>query len=396
MPWSATTPMDQRTLFVADAQRALGSWRELCARYHISRKTGYKWLARFQAQGPRGLVERSRRPLHSPTAAPAALVESLLEARRHHPSWGPKKLLALVRRREPRAPWPAASTVARLLHQHGLIPPRRRRRPLGHPGRPLTPMRAPNEIWTADFKGQFRTGDGRYCYPLTVVDGYSRFLLACHGLLAPTHDGAQPIFERLFREVGLPRIIRTDNGVPFASCALGRLSRLSVWWIRLGIYPELIQPAHPEQNGRHERFHRTLKAETTRPAAATCRSQQHRFTVYRELYNQERPHEALGQRTPASRYRPSRRPFPSPLPALAYPKHFEIRYVSRNGGIRWQNRWVNISHVLDQQHVGFDEIDDGRWDVYFGPVWLGRFDERTARVTFFDRVTPHQKVVPMS
>lgn len=396
MPWSATSPMDQRTLFVTDARRELASVEELCARYGISRKTGYKWLARYAKTGPGGLVDQSRRPHHSPPATPPAMIAALLEARHRHPTWGPKKLLALLQHRQRQLDWPAPSTVARFLVRHGLTTRRRRRTPLGHAGRPMTPMTAPNHIWTADFKGQFRTGDGRYCYPLTVLDGYSRYLLGCQGLLAPTQLGARPVFERLFREYGLPRIIRTDNGVPFATCALGRLSRLSVWWIRLGIYPELIQPAHPEQNGRHERFHRTLKAETTRPPAATCRRQQHRFDTYRQVYNDDRPHEALAQRVPASVYRASPRVYPAHLPELHYPKHFEIRYVSRNGGIRWQKQWINISHVLDQQHVGFDEVDDGLWNVYFGPIWLGRLNERTGRVLFLDPHHQWRKVSPMS
>jgi len=387
--------MDQRLLFVTDCQRGLAGLSELCRRYGISRKTGYKWLTRFTTNGVRSLVERSRRPHHSPTQTPPWLVDALLTARQRHPSWGPKKLLALLQRRQPAAPWPAPSTVAAVLHRHGLVRPRRRRRPVGHPGCPLTPMTAPNRIWTADFKGQFKTGDGRYCYPLTIVDGYSRFLLACQALSDTSQHGARPVFAALFREHGLPTIIRTDNGVPFATCAAGRLSKLSVWWIRLGIYPELIEPAHPEQNGRHERFHRTLKAETTRPAAGSRAAQQRRFNQFRDHYNQERPHEALQQRPPATCYRSSARPYPRELPPLEYPKHFEVRYVSRNGGIRWRHRWVNISHVLDQQHVGFEEIADGEWDVYFGPVWLGRFHERTSRVDFLGP-QHHRKVLPMS
>lgn len=378
--------MDQRTLFIADYRRDLVSISALCARYGISRKTGYKWLQRYAEAGPASLADRSRRPAHSPTQTPAPLVEALLTARRHHPTWGPKKLLALVQRRHPRAPWPAPSTVARLLHRHGLTRRRRRRPPLGHPGRPRTTMAAPNQTWTADFKGQFKTGDGPYCYPLTIVDGYSRFLLACQALPDTSHRGARPVFERLFREYGLPERIRTDNGVPFASCAARRLSKLSVWWIRLGIFPELIEPGAPQQNGRHERFHRTLKAETARPPAGSRAAQQRRFNLFRVHYNEERPHEALRQRPPADFYTPSPRPYPTQLPPLEYPAHFEVRYVSRNGGIRWRGRWINISHVLDQQHVGFAEVADGHWDVYFGPLWLGRLNERTGRVNFLD---PH-------
>jgi putative transposase len=393
MPWKETSPVDQRTLFIADWRSGVAAISDLCRRFGISRKTGYKWLARYQEAGAGGLAEQSRRPRHSPSAIAPPLVEAVLAARNRHPTWGPKKLLVVLRRRQPHAPWPAPSTVARLLHRHGLAQPRRRRPPLSHPGRPGTLMTAPNRIWTADFKGHFRTGDGPYCYPLTIVDGYSRFLLACQALADTSQRAARPVFERLFHEYGLPDIIRTDNGVPFASCAARRLSKLSVWWIRLGIWPELIEPGAPQQNGRHERFHRTLKAETARPPAGSRAAQQRRFNAFRQQYNAERPHEALRQRTPDQLYHPSLRPYPRPLPPLEYPKHFEVRYVSRNGGIRWRSRWVNISHVLDQQHVGFEEVADGSWDVYFGPLWLGRFTERTGRVDFLD---PHHQLLPMS
>jgi transposase InsO family protein len=290
-------------------------------------------------------------------------------------------LLAYLERRHHRAHWPAASTVGALLKREGLVVPRRRRRPLGHPGRPVSAMGAPNAVWTADFKGQFKTGDGRYCYPLTIADGDSRYLLACAALVAPTHAATQPIFAELFRSVGLPERIRTDNGVPFATSALGRLSQLSVWWIKLGITPELIEPAHPEQNGRHERMHRTLKAEATKPPAQTARGQQRRFRTFQHEFNEERPHEALGGDPPASYWHHSARRYPSGrLPDPEYPAHFEVRYVSRNGGVRWHNRWVNVSHVLAEAYVGLEEVDDGIWSVYFGPVLLGRFHERDYRI----------------
>ena len=396
MPWKEVDPMDQRRQFVADARRCVGSWTELCARYGISRKTGYKWLARAEAQGSTGLTELSRRPRACPHATTPEVVAALLEARRHHPYWGPRKLLRILRRHDPAATWPARSTAADLLRRHGLILPRPRRRRLGHSGRPTTPMTAPNEIWTADFKGQFRTGDARYCYPLTVADGYSRFLLGCQSLPHPTHALTQPVFERLFREYGLPQLIRTDNGVPFATCALGRLSALSVWWVRLGIFPELIEPASPQQNGRHERMHRTLKHETARPPAGSLAAQQRRFNTFRTEFNHDRPHQALGDETPASRYHPSPRPFPARVPPLEYPSHFEIRLVSANGGIRWQHQWVNVSHVLDGQYVGLEEVDDAEWDLYVGPLKLGRFHERLLRVEDTLGRLRRRRVLPMS
>jgi len=380
MPWRHVDAKSERLQFVRDARQRLVTLTELCALYGISRVTGYKWLERAEHSGLDFLQELSRRPHSCPHATAAALQARLLDARRHHPTWGPRKLLALVHRQDRRQgahfAWPARSTVAELLHRNGLTTPRRRRAARGHLGRPLTPMSAPNVIWTADYKGQFRLGDNRYCFPLTVQDGYSRYLLGCRGLTGTTTVECRPVFQRLFQEYGLPEIIRSDNGVPFATGALARLSQLSVWWIRLGIYPETIEPAHPEQNGRHERMHRTLKRETTRPPAPTLRSQQQRFDLFRDEYNAVRPHEALGDATPASLYTRSPRPYPNTPPPMEYPPHFEVRLVSANGGIKWLRSWVNISHVLGGEHVGFEEIDDGEWNLYFGRMKLGRFHER--------------------
>jgi len=376
--------MTERRQFIVDARQRLVTFTDLCALYGISRVTGYKWLARANASGLDCLQELSRRPHTCPHATPPVLQARLLEARRRHPTWGPRKLLALMRRQERRHgtafAWPARSTVAELLRRNGLSAKRRRRVRRGHPGRPLTPMTAPNVIWTADYKGQFRLGDGRYCFPLTVQDGFSRYLLACRGLTGTTTAECRPVFVRLFQEYGLPEILRTDNGVPFATMALGRLSQLSVWWIRLGIYPELIEPAHPEQNGRHERMHRTLKRATARPPAPSLRGQQHRFEVFRDEYNAVRPHEALGDATPASLYLRSPRPYPSTLAPLEYPGHFEVRLVSANGGIRWLHDWVNVSHVLAGEYVALEEIDEGEWDLYFGHLKLGRFHEPLRRI----------------
>jgi hypothetical protein len=235
-------------------------------------------------------------------------------------------------------------------------------------------------VWSADFKGQFKTGDGLYCYPLTVTDGFSRFLLGCQALSSTSVAEAKPVFTRLFQEFGLPGRIRTDNGVPFATNTLARLSALSAWWIRLGVLPELIEPGKPQQNGRHERMHRTLKAETTRPPANTSRGQQRKFDRFRQEFNFERPHEALDMQTPSSRYEASPRQMPNKLAALEYPDRFEVRYVSANGGIRWNKQWVNVSTVCVGEYVGLEEIDDGIWNVYFGPLKLGRLLERHMRI----------------
>jgi len=272
--------------------------------------------------------------------------------------------------------------VTTVLKRRGLVTGKRRRRQEGHPGRPTTVAERPNQLWAADFKGQFRTRDGVYCYPLTVTDLYSRFLLMCQGLLSTETEGVQRAYERLFREYGLPDAIRSDNGPPFASNGLGRLSRLSVWLLRLGVRRELIQPSHPEQNGAHERMHRTLKGETTRPPGGDLRAQQRRFDGFCQEFNQERPHEGIGMLMPAQLYRPSARPFPTRLPSVEYPGHYERRRVSRNGGIRWKKDWLNISHALVEQEVGLEEIEDGVWNVFFCSFLLGRFQERDRRFFF--------------
>jgi putative transposase len=380
MPWSQTMPMDQRVQFIADYLRNMLSMTELCDLYHVSRKTGYKWVQRYLRRGPIGLEELSRKPRVSPNQTPAERVAAILEARRHHPSWGAKKLLKILRKKHPRWSWPHRGTVCEILSRHGLVPPKRRRRVIGHPGRPTTQILAPNDVWSADFKGQFKTTNGTYCYPLTVTDGYSRFLLGCQALRSTSVAEAKPVFLRLFQEFGLPQRIRTDNGVPFATNTLGRLSQLSAWWVRLGVLPEFIEPGKPQQNGRHERMHRTLKAETTRPAAANLAAQQRKFNAFRLEFNQQRPHEALDLETPAACYTPSLRSMPNKIPPLEYPDRFEVRYVSANGGIRWEHDWVNVSTVCAGDYVGLEEIDDGVWNVYFGPLKLGRFLERHRRI----------------
>lgn len=380
MPWSQTSPMDQRTQYIADFLRETLSVTELCDLYGVSRKTGYKWIDRYLRQGPVGLQERSRRPACSPNATPEEIVQAFLEVRRRHPSWGAKKLLTIVHKRHPRWDLPGRSTVCDILSRHGMVPKQRNRRKIGHPGKPTSSILAPNDTWCADFKGQFKTHDGIYCYPLTVTDGYSRYLLGCQGLLTTAVSEAKPVFARLFREFGLPTRIRTDNGVPFATNTLARLSRLSAWWVRLGVLPELIEPGKPQQNGRHERMHKTLKAEATKPPAGNLQAQQRKFNRFREEFNQERPHEALDQQTPASVYQPSPREMPNKLPPLEYPDRFELRYVSANGGIRWNSDWVNVSIVCAGEYVGLEEIDDGVWNVYFGPLKLGRLLERHMRI----------------
>jgi putative transposase len=375
MPWHETSPMEERLDLVREFESGLFTMTELAAHYGISRKTGYKWVERYAATGALGLQDRSRRPHTSPQATDSELLATLMRLRARHPRWGAKKLLAVAVRHAPKADWPCPSTVATHLKARGLVAARRRQRPPVSVPSLRGPITQANEVWTADYKGEFLTGDHRYCYPLTVRDGWSRFVLRCDALTAHTLEVTRPRFERAFAEYGLPERLRTDNGPPFGGPGLGRLSALAVWWIRLGIVPERIAPGHPEQNGSHEQFHAVLKAETARPPAAHAAAQQRRFTRFCAEYNHERPHEALNQAVPATKYQPSPRPMPRRLPPLEYPGHAEIRRVDKVGCVSWRNP-LYVSAALAGEDIAFEEIDDGLWTVTFATVVLGRFDER--------------------
>jgi transposase InsO family protein len=374
--------MEERIRFVKDEQLGLYTMSELCERYGISRKTGYKWLERFETEGVAGLADRSRAPHHPERRIGDALRARLLEVRRRHPTWGPRKLLAWLATREPRVEWPAASSVGELLRREGLV--RERRRPVRrepHPGPPQIASHAPNDLWTADFKGQFPTQNGWWCYPLTVLDHVSRKCLVLDGLCGTDGAGVHRAFERVFREVGLPRAILTDNGTPFAAArGLRGFTRLSVWWIKLGIQPLRTEPASPQQNGAHERFHRTLKAETGKPAAANQNAQQRRFNRFRAIYNDERPHEALDQQTPASRWKPSTRSYPAHLRDPEYPNHFQHFYVNGQGTLYIDGELRFLSSALAGERVGMEETDDGIWTVYFCKERIARYDQRTKQL----------------
>ncbi len=380
MPWSETNPMKERLRFIDDLESMLYTMTELSERFGISCKTAYKWTDRYVAEGVEGLKDRSRAPKHCPHRTEQRVVEALVAARRKHPRWGPRKLLKILRNQHTTWPWPAPSTAGDILKRHGLVEARRRRRRPTHPGRPKIEAEAPNDVWTGDFKGEFLTSDRRYCYPLTVADLKSRFLLGCEGRLSTAHAGVQPAFEDLFREYGLPRAILTDNGCPFSSTALCGLSRLSVWWIKLGIQPLRIEPGKPQQNGVHERMHKTLGAETTRPPGANLQAQQELFDAFRQEFNVERPHEALDLRTPAEAYESSPRPYPERIADVEYPGHYEVRQVRSDGRIKWQGGYLFVSEVLIGEPVGLEEVDDGIWSLCFGPLLLARFDERDQRL----------------
>lgn len=366
----------ERAHFVAAALSGQWTMVELCERFGISRPTGYKWMRR----GTASLADRSRAPHRSPHATPAVLVERIVAAR-HEYGWGATKLLTVLRRQDPAQPWPARSTVNDILGRHQLLEKRRRRGQWHHPGAAPLITTTPNDVWPADFKGQFKTGDGAYCYPLTVTDHFSRRLLACRGLDGTSGAATQRVFRALFREVGLPVAIRTDNGAPFVAAGRCGLTRLSVWWICLGIVHQRIRKASPQENGSHERMHRELKRETARPPAATRRQQQQRFDAFRQRYNAERPHEALDLACPDTRWTPSRRPYPERLPRPEYAPHLEVRRVSEKGAVSLRGQFLFISEVLAGERIGLEEVDDGVWNILFYQTLLGRIDERTRTFT---------------
>lgn len=373
--------MQQREQFITDHSSGLFTMRELCDRYNVSRKTGYKWLARFREHGRAGLSDRSHAPHHCPHRISDEMATLLCITRRAHPSWGPEKILDHLRpKHRTIREWPAFSTISDLFVRRDLIRKRRRRRKVLHPGSIPIRTTAPNDLWTADFKGQFRTSDGVYCYPLTIADQHTRYLIACHGLPSIETCGARKIFERAFREFGLPAAIRTDNGVPFATSALHGLSQLNVWWMRLGIQHQRIRPASPQENGAHERMHKTLKAEAIRPPKRNGRAQQIAFNRFRIEFNEVRPHKALAGDPPAARYRSSPRPFPNRVPPLEYPGHFIVKRVTNAGTFRLRHKLLFLAHPLSQLHIGLEEVDNGVWSIYFGTVLLGRVDEREMKI----------------
>jgi putative transposase len=381
MPWRELSAMDAKVRFVGECLRGEEPMTVLCERYGISRETGYVWKRRYLAEGGRGLEERSRAPHHVARATPEGTIERLVELRRDRPHWGARKLLAVLRRRHPAMDWPAASTVTDILRRAGLVDAARRRRRPEPQLQPFGAVERANDTWCIDFKGWFRTQDGERCDPLTVTDAHSRFLLAVR-IMPERSDPVRSAMEEVFGEYGLPLAIRSDNGPPFASIGAAGLSVLSVHWAKLGIRLERIVPGHPQQNGRHERMHRTLKAETTRPAERTLLAQQVRFDAFCETFNDKRPHEALGDATPATFYEPSPRRAPKTVPLLRYPLHdLEVR-VLRGGKIKPPGLPAfSLSTSLEGQNVGLRELDAARWLVTFASHDLGVYDEPARRFT---------------
>lgn len=375
MPWQTSTPMSKRQEFIDALLSGRSSFRQLCAEFGINHKTGYKWRERFRAGGPAALADGSHAPKQPAHQLSHPVREAVLALREQHPTWGARKLRAWLQQRHPTTAWPAASTITLVCQRAGLVTARRRRDPAqarwATPA--LTAPDAPNRVWATDFKGEFRLQSGAYCYPLTLTDGHSRYLLACEALASTASAPAQAVFTRIFQRYGLPEVVRSDNGVPFAQpTALGGLSRLSVWWIRLGIRPERIEKGTPTQNGAHERMHRTLKAEAAQPAAS-LEAQQRRFTQWQHEYNHERPHEALGQTPPAAHYQCSDRRWPKRLPTLEYPPQSTLRCVDGNGVISFRGEHLVLSSTLHGEYVALTETDHDRWQIRYGALQLGHY-----------------------
>ena len=372
--------MEEKLRFVFEYEQDERTMSELCQRYGIARETGYVWLKRYREQGLAGLVELNRAPRRHPHQTSAEMERAVLDLRQAHMRWGPRKLKHVLEREQPARRWPAASTIGDLLKREGLVVARKKRRRTAPYSEPLAHADGPNRVWCADFKGWFRTGDGERIDPLTISDAHSRYLLRCQAVAKTNTERARAIFEAAFREYGMPVAIRTDNGAPFASTALAGVSRLAVWWMKLGIVPERIAAGHPEQNGRHERLHRTLKQETAQPPEANRRAQQRAFDRFRQEYNEERPHEALAMQTPAAVYTPSARRYPARLPEPEYPDTMLVRSVRHQGQIRWKKQDVFLSEVFWGERVGLLPENERWFTIYFAQFPMARFDSQTLRV----------------
>jgi transposase InsO family protein len=374
MCWRASGVVDQRRKFVGEYESGDWTMSELCRFYEISRESGYKWLKRSRSEGEPGLQDRSRAARRHPNQTAVEIEQQVLQLRRQHATWGARKLLFVLQRRRPSVIWPAASTMGELLKREGLTVPRRKRRKTPPYTQPFQQVTEANQVWCADFKGWFRTLDGQRIDPLTISDAASRYLLRCQVVEKADTHRVRAIFEAAFREHGLPVAVRTDNGPPFASRAIAGLSPLAVYFMKLDIVPERIAPGHPEQNGRHERIHRTLKAETAKPPAAHARAQQKAFDHFKRIYNEQRPHQALDMKTPASCYMPSAREYPLRLPQPEYDSSMQVRKVGPCGTFGWKGEKIFISETLANEPIGLEPIEDDLWLVHFAAFPIALFD----------------------
>jgi putative transposase len=379
MGWQESSLMDERMRFITDCLGQEEAMSTLCLRYGISRKTGYKWLSRYRLAGACGLMDRSRAPLVHGRATAPVIVDHLLAVKERHPTWGPKKVVAYLQRRDSQTQWPSASTAGEILKQHGLVQPRGRPRWRGFGTGPFQPVLRANSVWSADHKGWFRTRDGQRCEPLTVMDSKSRYLLKLEVCGSTGEMEAWPVFERAFEDYGLPDRIRSDNGSPFASVGVAGLTPLSVRFLKLGIELERIDPGKPQQNGAHERIHLTILPLAQAPAADRL-AQQKAFDDFRHSYNEERPHETLDMDTPSNHYRPSDRPMPKTMPEPDYPAEAAVRRVRPNGAIKWNGHEIYVSASLVGEPVAIEESESGEWAMRFFAHPIGVIDTKHDRL----------------
>jgi transposase InsO family protein len=372
MSWKETDPMKQRELLIADSQSGLYTVTELAERYTVSRKTIYKWTKRYERDGPAGLQEHSRAARTRPHQTPEAITEQVLAFRRRHPGWGPRTIQAYLKKHQPEISWPAASTIGDLFDRHGLTSKRPRRRHAPAPERATSEPTGPNQLWCCDFKGEFLLGNRQYCYPLTVTDQFSRMLLGATAQSCTQSVPTHASFARIFAEYGLPEAMLSDNGAPFAGKGPRRISRLSLWWLKLGIRHVLSRPGCPQDNPRHERMHRRMKAETTRPPAADLAQQQLLLDAFATELNSVRPHQGIGMQTPSQLYQRSARALPSVLPEPEYPGHYERRIVANDGTMYFRGQRIFLSEVLGRETVGLEEVDDDVWSIHIYTMQLGR------------------------
>jgi transposase InsO family protein len=388
MPWTVSGVMEKRKKFLADYVSGDWSMSELCRIHGISRPTGYAVLRRYAEEGEAGLAERSHAPARHPNQTAAEIEQLVLGLRRKHPLWGPRPLKKVLEDRHPGLAIPSASTIGGILTREGLTRHRRKRRRVEPYRQPFASVAAPNDEWACDFKGWMRTQDGERIDPLTISDSASRYLLRCQAVDKADTERVRAIFEAAFREYGMPRAVRSDNGPPFASCAVAGLSRLAIWWIKLGILPERIAAGHPEQNGRHERMHRTLKEATASPPKANRRMQQQAFDRFRQEYNELRPHQALALETPASVYSNSPRPFPARVPEPEYDSTMKVRRVFPHGQFFFQKHDVFLSKVLAGERIGLQPIDDRYQSIYLAWHPIARLDTKTMRIEKLNQGDP--------
>jgi transposase InsO family protein len=391
MSWKVEKPMDQKVKMIGEWLSDNWSISDLSKKYSVSRKTIHKWINRYSLSGIKGLEDKKRIPLNSPYKTSEEVIQKIISVKVFHRTWGPKKIIYRLKKLNPEQSWPAASTAARWLDRNNLVIPRKRRTRSKPYTEPFIDCTAPNDIWSIDYKGQFFMKNHKKCYPLTISDNFSRYLLECVALEGPRYKETKAVLERLFIEYGLPLAIRSDNGTPFAGLGVGGLSTLSIWWIKLGIIPERIDLGAPQQNGRHERMHRTLKADSLNPVGNNISVQQNIFDKFKYIYNNERPHEALAMKTPHDAYFKSKRQYPSQIKPIIYDHGWEVRRIKNNGDMKLGGKRFFISQLLYREPVGLKEIADGIWQINFSFHKLGYIDLHRNKVIRY-----YKKVLPMS